>query len=188
MDTPARELNRRLGRTIRAHRLAQGSSLTELAAAAGVSKTILGRIEAGDGNPSIETLWRVSQALRLPLGSLLDEEGRPNARVIPSRSGEQVHAESGMRGWLVHADGRGHRSELYDLDYPRGTEHRSDAHLPGTEEVIVCARGRVRVGPAGEEASLGPGDAMLFAADRPHSYVALRDSRVLCWMLYAART
>jgi transcriptional regulator with XRE-family HTH domain len=184
MDT-ARDLNRRLGRTIRAHRLAQGSSLTELARAAGLSKTIVARIEAGDGNPSIETLWRVSQALHLPLGSLLESEDGPNVRVIRSRTGEEVHAESGMRGWLVHADGRHHRSELFDLDYPHGTEHRSDPHLPGTEEVIVCARGRLRAGPEGEEAELGPGDAMLFAADVPHRYVALRDTRVLCWMLYA---
>ncbi len=187
MDT-ARDLNRRLGRTLRAHRLAQGSSLTELARASGLSKTILGRIESGDGNPSIETLWRISQALALPLGALLEDEGRPNARAIPSRSGERVQAESGMTGWLVHADGRDHRTELFDLDYPQGTEHRSDPHLPGTEEVIVCVSGRLRAGPEGEEAELGPGDAVLFAADVPHSYVALDDSRVLCWMLYPAGT
>ena len=93
-----------------------------------------------------------------------------------------------MTGWLVHADGRDHRTELYDLEYPKGTDHRSDPHLPGTEEVIVCVKGRIRVGPAGEEAELGPGDAILFAADAPHSYEALRDTRVLCWMLYAAGT
>jgi quercetin dioxygenase-like cupin family protein len=93
-----------------------------------------------------------------------------------------------MTGWLVLADGRDHRSELFELDYPRGTDHRSEAHLPGTEELIFCVHGRLRAGPAGEEAELGPGDAMLFAADVPHAYRALRDSRVLCWMLYAAGT
>jgi XRE family transcriptional regulator, regulator of sulfur utilization len=187
VDT-ARDLNRRLGRTLRGHRLAHGSSLSELARASGLSKTIVGRIESGDGNPSIETLWRISQALALPLGALLEDEGRPNARVIRARSGEQVRAESGMTGWLVHADGRDHRTELYDLEYPKGTDHRGDAHLPGTEEVIVCVHGRIRVGPAGEEAELGPGDAILFAADAPHSYEALHDTRVLCWMLYAPGT
>jgi quercetin dioxygenase-like cupin family protein len=49
----------------------------------------------------------------------------------------------------------------------------------------VCVRGRLLAGPGGEEAELGPGDALLFAADVPHLYRALRDSRVLCWMLYA---
>ena len=27
-----------------------------------------------------------------------------------------------MTGWLVHADGRDHRTELYDLEYPKGTD------------------------------------------------------------------
>ncbi len=164
-----------------------GSSFTELARASGLSKTILGRIEAGDGNPSIETLWRISQALALPLGALLEDEGRPNARVIRARSGEQVRAESGMTGWLVHADGRDHRTELYDLEYPRA---RSIAATP-------TSRGRRRSSSAWRDASgsarwarrpsSGPGDAILFAADAPHSYEALRDTRVLCWMLYAPR-
>jgi XRE family transcriptional regulator, regulator of sulfur utilization len=182
------DLNRRLGRTIRAHRLAQRSSLGDLARVSGLSKTILGRIESGEGNPSLETLWRISQALHLPLGSLLEDEDRPHARVIPARSGERIRAESGMVGWLVHADGREHRSELYDLDYPAGTEHRSAPHLPGTEELLVCVHGRLVAGPEGEEADLGPGDALLFAADAPHVYRASRDSRVLCWMLYANAT
>ena len=56
----------RIGRVIRAHRLAQGMSLGDLARASGLSKTILARIESGAGNPSIETLWRVSRALTLP--------------------------------------------------------------------------------------------------------------------------
>ena len=165
MET-ARELNRRLGRTLRAHRLGHGSSLSELARASGLSKTILGRIEGGDGNPSIETLWRISQALALPSARSWRTRATQRAR-RQGHSGEQVRADSGMTGWLVHADGRDHRTELYDLEYPKGTDHRSDAHLPGTEEVIVCVQGRIRVGPAGEEAELGPGDAILFAPDAP---------------------
>jgi transcriptional regulator with XRE-family HTH domain len=187
MDT-ARELNRSVGRTIRAHRIAQGASLGDLARSSGLSKTILGRIEGGEGNPSIETLWRISQALHLPLGSLLDDERGSRARVIPARSGEEIRAESGMIGWLVHADGREHRCELYEFDHPLGTDHRSPAHLPGTEELVLCVTGRLRVGPIGEEAELGPGDAILFAADVPHAYVALAASRVLCLMLYAPGT
>ena len=94
-----------------------------------------------------------------------------------------------MTGWLVHADGRDHRTELYDLEYPKGTDHRSDAHRPGTEEVIVCVQGRIRVGPVGEEAELGPGRRDPPSRPTPPTpYEALRDTRVLCWMLYAAGT
>ena len=138
----------RIGRVIRAYRLAQGMSLGDLARASGLSKTILARIESGAGNPSIETLWRVSRALNLPLGALLAEDEAPRVRAIPARTGEALAADAGMAAWLIHADGREHRSEVYEIAFEAGVEQRTDAHLPGTEEVIVCVEGRLRAGPA----------------------------------------
>jgi transcriptional regulator with XRE-family HTH domain len=175
----------RIGQTVRAERLAQGWSLSELARTAGLSKTILARIERGEGNPSIETLWRVSQALRLPLGALLAPASRPRTRVVRARSGAPVGSASGMAAWLLHADGREHRSEVFELELPKGADQRSEPHLPGTEELIFCVKGRLRVGPVGAEVELGPGDAAWFTADLAHHYAALRDTRALCWMIYA---
>jgi transcriptional regulator with XRE-family HTH domain len=182
-DTDLTVLGRRLGRTVRAHRTAQGRSLSDLARAAGLSKTILGRIEAGDANPSMETLWRVSQALQLPLGALLAEEGAPVAKVVRARSGEEVRG-AGSVLWLIHAEGRDHRTEVYELELDAGTSHQRDPHLPGTEEDVLCLSGRVRLGPVGAVEELGPGDAIVFAADVPHGYEALEQTRTICWMLY----
>jgi transcriptional regulator with XRE-family HTH domain len=178
------ELSGRIGAEIRAHRLAQGRSIAEMARSCGLSRTILARIEAGAGNPSVETLWRVSRALNVPLGALLAEESAPRIRRIPAREGEPLQADSGMRAWTVHADGREHRCELYDLELPAGTEQRTGAHLPGTEEVLVCVSGRARIGPVGEEVEIGPGESVWFVADRDHRYVALQDTRLLNLMLY----
>ena len=174
----------RIGRSVRARRTAKGMSLGDLARASGLSKTILARIEGGSGNPSVETLWRISHALAVPLGTFLTDDAEPRVKVVRARTGDQLHADSGMEAWLVHAEGREHRSELFELSLPAGVEQSTGAHLPGTREVVVCVRGRVRVGPLGEEADLGPGDAVWFAADAPHRYVGLRDARALNWVLY----
>lgn len=175
----------RIGTAVREQRDARRWSLGELGRAAGLSKTILARIERGDGNPSVETLWRVSRALGVPLGALLSPPARrPRVRAIRARSGEPLAAESGMGAWLLHATGHEHRSEVFDLDLPRGVDQATDAHLPGTEEVIFCVKGRVRVGPYEQEVELGPGDAVWFTADVPHHYEALRDTRTLCYMIY----
>ena len=174
----------RIGRSVRARRTAKGMSLGDLARASGLSKTILARIEGGSGNPSVETLWRISHALAVPLGTFLTDDAEPRVKVVRARTGDQLHADSGMEAWLVHAEGREHRSELFELSLPTGVEQSTGAHLPGTREVVVCIRGRVRVGPLGEEADLGPGDAVWFAADAPHRYVGLRDARALNWVLY----
>jgi XRE family transcriptional regulator, regulator of sulfur utilization len=184
----ATDLNQRLGRRVRARRVARGDSLGDVARASGLSKTILSRIESGEGNPSVETLWRLSQALEVPLGTLLEGgEEAPRTRRIARGSGAALSADSGMASWMVHADGRGGRTELHELSLPAGVEHRSGAHLPGTEEVILCLSGRLEAGLDGAAEPLGPGDAVWFVADGPHAYRALGDTeaRALCWMLYA---
>ena len=83
---------------------------------------------------------------------------------------EALRAQSGMDAWLVHADGREHRSEVYELRFAAGVDAALEPHLPGTEELIHCVSGRLRAGPVGEQADLGPGDAVWFAADVPHAY------------------
>ena len=185
----ARHVSRRIGRTLRALRTERGLSLGELARAAGLSKSILARIESDGGNPSVETLWRLSLALGVPLGSLLGgDDDAPRVRRIPARESEGMVGDSGMTGWLVHTEGRVRRIELFDLDFPAGTAHEGSPHLPGTEELVLCISGRLRVGPAGEEQELGPGDGVVFAADVPHRYTAVEASHALDWILYLDRS
>lgn len=181
-------LSSRIGATVRARRLERGLSLSDLARRAGLSRTILTRIEAGVGNPSVETLWHLHRALEVPLAELLgggeDDGASARVRTIPARSGETLRADSGMRAWYVHAEVRPHRSEVYELELPAGVEQVSGPHLAGTQELVTCLRGRIRVGPDGAAADLRPGDAVWFAADVPHRYRGLRDGRAQCLILH----
>ena len=179
------DLGDRIGRAMRAQRAALGLSLGDISRASGLSKTILARIESGDGNPSVDTLWRLSKALGLPLGALLAEGETPRVRALPARGGDRLQATSGMDAWLVHSENRALRSELFELKLPKGADQRSGGHLPGTEELIYCVDGRIEAGPFGEEVELGAADAVWFLADVDHHYVGLEESRILCWMLYA---
>src|SRR5581483_12483618 len=67
MEDELAGVNRRIAAVIRDRRRALGVTLAELATSAGLSRTILGRIETGRGNPSVETLFRIARALGLPL-------------------------------------------------------------------------------------------------------------------------
>jgi transcriptional regulator with XRE-family HTH domain len=183
VDDATTQLAARIGVAVRGHRVARSLSVAELARAAGLSKTILGTIEAGAGNPSVETLFRIARALDLPLGALLAEPAAPRVRAIPKGSGDTLATGAGVAR-LLHADGRPRRSELLELTLDAGVEQVSDGHLPGTEELVLCLSGRLRAGPAGEEVALGAGDAVWFAADGPHRYLAPRGARVLNWISY----
>jgi quercetin dioxygenase-like cupin family protein len=142
-----------------------------------------GRLGVLDFGSSLELPSMPSTFGRL-IGALLGDDPAPRVRTIPHESGEELHADSGMSAWLLYTESREHRSELFELRFDAGVESRSEPHLPGVAELIVCLSGRLRVGPAGEEAELGRGDAVWFAADVAHSYVAPQGARALCWMLY----
>jgi transcriptional regulator with XRE-family HTH domain len=152
-----------------------------------LSKTILGRIESGRGNPSIDTLFRIARALGVPLSSLIAPEPVPRPEVARARSGPQLHADSGMLAWLVYTRELGDRVDLFELELPAGPEQRSDAHLSGTEELVFCVTGRIRVGPLNDAVDLRAGDAAWFRADVDHVYLAPRATRALNWIVSPVR-
>src|SRR3978361_1421845 len=89
------DLTRGLGRVVREERTARGMSPGAVARASGLSKTLVSRIEAGDGNPSVETLWRLSRAFDVPLGTLLEPEDGPLVRLLPAPAGRPLAAQTG---------------------------------------------------------------------------------------------
>jgi transcriptional regulator with XRE-family HTH domain len=178
-------VTRRIGEVIRSHRLNHNLSLGELAARAGLSKSALARIEAQGGNPSVDTLFRLSRALGLPLGDLLGEPATPRVHVIRKRAGKSMDGEDGLRGWLLHAEGRAHRAELIEIELPAGLDRVSEPHLPNTEELVLCVSGTIETGPQGETERLAAGDAMVFQADCTHVYRAPGGpARGINWIIY----
>jgi transcriptional regulator with XRE-family HTH domain len=180
------EVSMRVAREIRAHREARGLSLSATAARAGLSKTILATIESGAGNPSLETLWRVAHALDVTVGTLLAEDDPVGTRLIPRTGAEWLVFESGIRGRLIHVDGRDRRLETLEMRLEPGVRYASRAHSPGTEELVICLDGELTVGPDGHEARLGEGDAVHFVADVPHSYRSEAGCLALCSFSYPA--
>jgi transcriptional regulator with XRE-family HTH domain len=180
------DLTRRVARALRTHREARGLSLTQTATRAGLSKTILSTIEAGAGNPSLETLWRIARALDVTLGTLLGDDDPVLSRVIRFADRELVASESGMQSRLIYGDGRARRVETLDMELEPGMAYASAPHAPGTEELVICLSGSMTVGPDGFEVELGERDALHFAADVPHGYRSEDGCLALCSISYPA--
>lgn len=68
-DRPLREV---LGEVLRDERLDQGRTLAEVAAAAHVSLPYLSEVERGRKDPSSDIVAAISQALELPLPTVLE--------------------------------------------------------------------------------------------------------------------
>jgi transcriptional regulator with XRE-family HTH domain len=68
------QLQQKIGQRIRILRESKGITQQDLAAACNFEKTNMSRIEAGRTNPTISTLYKISQALEITISELLDIE------------------------------------------------------------------------------------------------------------------
>ena len=60
--------------------------------------------------------------------------------------------------------------ELWDWTLGPGDQHASEAHTPGTKELVQVQQGTVTVEVAGEPVTLETGDAVAFPGDVAHGY------------------
>ena len=63
LESGAQVISGQLGKTIQRLRKAYNLSLSELAEQSGVAKSIISQIERNETNPTLATIWRLSQAL-----------------------------------------------------------------------------------------------------------------------------
>ncbi len=76
----------RLGERVKAARVAQQMTMAELAARCGLTKGFISQLESGASNPSLNTLRKIGNALKVPVTDLLDSrEARGSAEIVPTR-------------------------------------------------------------------------------------------------------
>jgi len=170
---------------VRSHRARQGISLGQLAARAGMSKGTLSKLEAGDANPTLDTLVALAGALHVPLPELFSPP-RAGITVVRADEGMQLD-ESDVGARLVHVLVRGELMvEVHDLTVPGGHADVSATHGRGSWEHVVVLSGRVLAGPIDQLAELGPGDYAVYPADRPHRWEGLGPEPARLWIFLTA--
>src|ERR1700754_3579054 len=75
MAAGATAVSGQLGKTIQRLRKAYNLSLSELAEQSGVAKSIISQIERNETNPTLATIWRLSQALDVSIEGVLGPAG-----------------------------------------------------------------------------------------------------------------
>jgi transcriptional regulator with XRE-family HTH domain len=168
---------------VRGLRTARGLSLNELAAASKVGKATLSRIEAGEANPTVETLYALADALDVPFGSLTATAG-PQVEHI--RAQDLVTVTGGLQAKVLTQAAGARLVEALDILFPAGQVRHSSPHPKGVIEHILLTEGRLRAGPTGVERDIDTGDVLRFPGDVEHSYAALDDkpARAIALMAY----
>ncbi|MFB7241365.1 transcriptional regulator [Streptomyces populi] len=151
-----------VGSRVRELREARGMSLSELARRSRIGKGTLSELESGRRNPTLETLYALTTALKVPLSTAL--HGLESPAMISGSAVEAVLVERFEADASV--------TETYRVRIRSGATQESAAHSPGTTEHIIVHTGTACVGPLTDPVLIGPGAHGSWAADVPHLYQA----------------
>jgi transcriptional regulator with XRE-family HTH domain len=158
---------------VRRLRAARGLSAAALARASGVARATLAELEAGRGNPTVETLYGLASVLGVTLADLLVEAEAPAVQVVRAGEGPHVSGPVLQARLLRQAAVDRARLEVYELRVLPGRPRRADPHPAGVTEQLLVHGGRLRVGPEQDPVELGPSDFVAFDGSAAHVYEAL---------------
>ena len=168
---------------IRRLRASMKLSLDELAQVSGVSKSMLARIERGEGNPTLSTLWKISNGMQVPFDELIARPSRDFTVVRPGDVQPILEDGGRARNYSIFPDGEGRRFAVYMLELEPGSRWTSEAHPRGTTEFITVFEGSLQVDASGHSAKVCRGESLRFTADTEHSYANTGGSSCVLHMI-----
>jgi transcriptional regulator with XRE-family HTH domain len=149
-------------------------SVLELARRSGVARGTIAALESGSGNPTVDTLYALADALGVPLSALLEAPSAASA-VAVVRAGEGAHVDGAALDahLLERIERPGLLGELYAIRFHPRRGRYAQPHPFGVEEHLHLHSGRVRVGPREAPIELCAGDFARYSGAVPHIYEAL---------------
>ena len=171
MDDSTASLAAAIGTRVKNERQSKGWTLDRLADATGVSRRMIVNVEQGAANPSVGILLRISDALGVGLPALVEPPQPKPVKVTRDGDGAELWSgANGGSGIFVAGTRPPNVVELWEWTLEPGDSHESDAHTPGTMELIQLHEGVILVTVGNETHRLEAGDAISFPGDESHSY------------------
>ena len=151
-------------------------SLSRLATDTAMSKATLSGIESGWGNPTVDTLTVLAEALRVSISELFDTPASGEVRIVRASEAEPIAAtEMGLR-LLEQADNLSGNLELLEFTIPAHRLELPITRVSGARDALLVLQGHLIAGPLERISELASGDYASFPADGPYMYEAARST------------
>lgn len=178
LSAGAQAVSGQLGKTVQRLRKAYNLSLSDLAEQSGVAKSIISQIERNETNPTLATIWRLSQALDVSIDRVLaaseDEPfvqklGRADTPLLVSDDGK---VRLSIIGWMETVEWL----QWYDLRAQPGGVLQSEGQQRGSVECLSVLAGEAEVTIGDKIEHARTGETLRYRCDRPHSVRAVGDT------------
>ena len=157
-----------IGTRLRHAREASQLSLTEVAERSGLSKGFISRVERDETSPSVVSLIALCDAIGLTMEMLFKE---PRITLIRASDRPQaVMPGEAVSDTLLTAAHEERITVIETIAAPGGSGGEELYSIASDCEVCYVLEGQVEFRVAGRSILLGPGDAVTFDAQAPHTW------------------
>ena len=184
------EVPAQLGNTIQRLRRAYNLSLSELSEQSGVAKSIISQIERNETNPTLATIWRLSQALDARIEDMLAGEERPGflqhqkRTDIPLLVSQDERCRLRIIGWLDTVEW----VQTYWFEADPGGLLESEPHQAGSVENLSVVEGELIVTVGEDSRTVSSGETLRYRGDQPHRIHNPTDERASAVMVNILKT
>ncbi|AJK87318.1 MULTISPECIES: helix-turn-helix domain-containing protein [Lysinibacillus] len=158
-------------RNLKAIREREKLSLEKVSQLSGVSKAMIGQIERGESSPTLTTIWKIANGLKVSFTELIHQPQAETELIL----GKDIHALEEDNGkYIVYPHfpfQKDSRFEIYSIAIKENGTLHAEAHREGTEEYLTVFDGELIIRIQDKDYPLASGDAIRFKADRSHTYI-----------------
>ncbi len=174
-ETGAARAASMLGVRIRHARRVAHLTLTQVAAKAGCSESLVSKIENGQATPSLALLHRLAMALDSNIAALTAEDAPLDSPVLPQGQRPVIQTGGGIALERLLLAKRGGLLQANIHIVEPGAETDGQIVHAG-EEVAYLLEGRIELLLGSERHRIEAGDAFTFSSQIPHGYRNIGDS------------
>ncbi|MFH1157261.1 MAG: XRE family transcriptional regulator [Pseudomonadota bacterium] len=161
---------------LKGYRESRNLSLDQLSDLTGVSKSMLRQIETGQSNPTIATIWKIANGLRVSFTSLLRKPIiEANVKSFCQERPLTAESEHYRVFPLIPFDPQ-RPNEMYYIEVDPGTVFHGEPHKGNVYEYVFVTRGSLEIVVDGKAFSVNEKEFLQFQADCPHEYRCLGDT------------
>ena len=145
-------------------------TLEQLAAASGVSRSMLSQIERGQANPTLAVTFRIAQAFGMTIGELVDDPtASSNIEIVHGNDPNNLFREDDQCQIRTLSPLHMEKNvEFYELVIQPGAGLDSAPHFDGTRELFTVTAGVAKLSAGQTDCELTIGDTANYRADLNH--------------------
>ena len=165
------DLKNIIGSNLKRLRTDRKLSLSNLSTLSGVSKVMIGQIERGQSNPTINTIWKIANGLKVPYTALIDEPVSKTMLVKKDSAIRQCSEDGKYRIFCSFSTERQRNFELFTVELDPQSSYTSDSHGENEKEYILVFDGELILETDNKKNILKSGDSIFFDASKTHIYI-----------------